>query len=323
GVIISDSNVMRLWSEKLRSCFRRLKIIGELALPGGEKNKNLTEIEKIYRFLLEAGADRRVCIIACGGGVVGDMAGLAAATFMRGLPLINLPTSLLAMVDSSIGGKNGVDFMGAKNMIGSFYKPELIAADVRFLETLPPEEIRNGLAELTKTVFLKPEVFVRFREEALKGERLSKDLARLHPYIREAALAKLEITERDPYDRGERFRLNWGHTFGHAVESASGYAVSHGQGVAIGIIASFILADKLHILKDPLLFCMKRIFNSLGLPAALPEAVNIEKVMEYFSCDKKCENGRSVFILPEELGKLIRYSEVSADDLRWVLQALA
>ena len=323
GVIIYDPNVRRLWSEGLRKCFKRLNILGELELPGGEKSKSLAEVEKIFAFLLEAGADRRTCVIACGGGVTGDLAGFAASAFMRGLPLINLPTTLLAMVDSSIGGKNGVDFMGAKNMIGSFYKPRLIAADVRFLETLPLSEIKNGLAELVKALFLRPEAFMRLRDDALKNESFSDDFNNLYPYIREAAIVKLDITEKDPYDRGERFMLNWGHTFGHALEAASDYSLAHGQAVAIGIIASFILADKLQILKEPLLSGMKSTFNSLGLPAAIPEAVDTDRVLEYFCYDKKCEKGRPVFILPERLGKLIRYGEVSADVLRGVLKALS
>ena len=164
---------------------------------------------------------------------------------------------------------------------------------------------------------------MRLRDDALKNESFSDDFNNLYPYIREAAIVKLDITEKDPYDRGERFMLNWGHTFGHALEAASDYSLAHGQAVAIGIIASFILADKLQILKEPLLSGMKSTFNSLGLPAAIPEAVDTDRVLEYFCYDKKCEKGRPVFILPERLGKLIRYGEVSADVLRGVLKALS
>ncbi len=309
---------------------------------GGEIHKNLYEVQKIYQAALEAKVDRSTPIIAVGGGVTGDMTGFVAATFMRGLPFIQVPTSLLAMVDSSVGGKNGFDLPEGKNLIGTFYNPQLIVADINFLQTLPEKEWTNGFAEIIKTALLSTESLLK-KIEAFCIQYLDygndhnndfsldqkiitiyKNREFLYYLIESSAKTKISFISSDPFDLGkERYKLNLGHTFAHSLEVSSGYNLAHGQAVAIGIIYALLLADSLKILEEPIIARMKRLICFWGLPAAIPQGLEWEVFAKNLGSDKKRKCGRNVFILPLSEGKVIQSTEVDLSHIKRVFDSLS
>ncbi len=309
---------------------------------GGETHKNLYEVQKIYQVALEAKADRSTPIIAIGGGVTGDMTGFVAATFMRGLPFVQVPTSLLAMVDSSVGGKNGFDLPEGKNLIGTFYNPQLIVADTNFLQTLPEKEWTNGFAEIIKTALLNTESLLE-KIEAFCAQHLNygndhnndfslsqkiitiyKNREFLNYLIESSVKTKISLISSDPFDLGkERYKLNLGHTFAHSLEVSSGYDLAHGQAVAIGIIYALLLADSLKILEEPIIARMKRLICFWGLPAAIPQGLKWEVFAKNLSSDKKRKCGRNVFILPLSEGKVIQSTEVDLSHIKRVFDSLS
>lgn len=309
---------------------------------GGETHKNLCEIQKIYQAALAIEADRSMPIIAIGGGVTGDMAGFVAATFMRGLPLIQVPTSLLAMVDSSVGGKNGFDLPEGKNLIGTFYDPQLIVADTNFLQTLPEKEWTNGLAEIIKTALLDTKSLLEkieaFCDQYLdygndhKNElSLSQKIITLYEnkhfleYLIESSVkTKISLISSDHFDLGkERYKLNLGHTFAHSLEVSFGYKLAHGQAVAIGIICALLLSDSLKILEEPIIARMKRLVCFWGLPVAIPQGLEWEKFAKNLSSDKKRKCGRNVFVLPLAKGKIVQSVDVDLSYIKRVFDSLS
>ena len=309
---------------------------------GGETHKNLCEIQKIYQAALEAKVDRSTPIIAIGGGVTGDMTGFVAATFMRGLPFVQVPTSLLAMVDSSIGGKNGFDLPEGKNLIGTFYNPQLIVADTNFLQTLPEKEWTNGFAEIIKTALLNTESLLEKieafcaqylnygnnhnNEFSLKQKIITiyENIEFLNHLIESSVKTKISLISSDPFDLGkERYKLNLGHTFAHSLEVSSGYKLAHGQAVAIGIIYALLLADSLKILEEPIIARMKRLICFWGLPAAIPQGLEWEVFAKNLSSDKKRKCGRNVFVLPLSKGKVIQSAEVDLSHIKRVFDSLS
>lgn len=264
-------------------------------LPEGEQHKTLDTISDLYAQLLQAGLDRRGAVIALGGGVIGDMAGFAAATYLRGVPFIQIPTSLLAMVDSSVGGKTGVDHPAGKNLIGAFKQPDLVIIDPDVLQTLPGEEFRSGLGEIVKHgIIAAPDLFEQIEEAG------PNSLTRL---IADAVQVKIDLVEADPFERGPRAHLNLGHTFGHAIELVSHFKVRHGEGVALGLIAAARMAAELEQCDPALVDRITNVLDRLDLPTRL-SGYEAETIMHAMRHDKKRVGSTLRFIIPRRLGEV-------------------
>jgi shikimate kinase / 3-dehydroquinate synthase len=299
-VIVTDVNVASLHADHVLDSLRRSHYKPSLlSIPAGESAKTLDTITDLWRGFLETGLDRRSTVVALGGGVVGDMAGFAAATFMRGVDWVVVPTSLLSMVDASLGGKTGFDLPEGKNLIGSFHPPRFVLADTQVLGTLPASELRSGLAEVVKHgVIADPDLF------SLCSVGLESALENLPQIVRRAMAVKIRIIEDDPYEKGSRASLNLGHTVGHAVESVSGYRLRHGEAVAIGMVAEAKLAEVLNIAPNGLSARIAEALSALGLPTQIPGDLSKDKLIHAMRFDKKKAAGVTRFALPEKIGRV-------------------
>jgi 3-dehydroquinate synthase len=291
-----------------------------LEVPEGEQNKSLEWAGKLYQSLSEHKVERMTPILALGGGVIGDLAGFVAATYMRGIPLIQIPTSLLAQVDSSTGGKVAVDHGRLKNIVGSFYQPSLVMADVSTLETLPQKEFINGLAELIKhAIILDRELFERL-ENGL-GRLKSLDEAFLEESIYCSVGIKAGVVEKDERDLGLRNILNFGHTIGHALETVSEFSIQHGSGVAIGMVAAAEISQRMGFLSAPEKRRIISLVESSGLPVK-HQIGDIEKIIEAMQYDKKKAGGKLRFVLLMAIGEVLLSEEVSPALVEEVLKDL-
>ena len=273
-----------------------------LVIPAGERHKSLSRAETLWKQLKDFGTDRYTPFIAIGGGVVGDLGGFVAATYMRGLPLVQIPTTLLGQVDSGLGGKTAINFRGVKNLIGSFYHAELTLLDPLFLLTLPQAEVRNGLSEMLKAGILSdPELFDFMNARAEKLQ--AGNLPALEWAIGRAARVKLQIVAEDPHERkGYRILLNLGHTFAHAIESVSLYGIRHGEAVAVGLVLAARLGESLGHTQPGLAEKLRATLQRLGLPTE-PPAGKIDKMLEVMQSDKK-KKGRAIqFVIPVRIGE--------------------
>jgi shikimate kinase / 3-dehydroquinate synthase len=306
-VVVTDQNVAQLHSEHLLGSLRSAGYDpGMLVIAPGESSKTLDTVNTLWRGFLQAGVDRKSTIIAAGGGVVGDLAGFAASTFMRGIDWIAVPTTLLAMVDASLGGKTGFDLPEGKNLVGSFHAPRLVLADPCALDTLPEIELRAGLAEVVKHgVIADPVLF----DECGQGLKRVKEI--LPAIIRRAVAVKVRIIESDPYERGERTALNLGHTVGHAVEAVSGFRVRHGEAVAMGMVAEAKLAERFGIAAGGLSSRIAKVLLDLGLPVEIPEELPRPELVRAMYADKKKARGVLRFALPAEIGRMQLNVEVA------------
>jgi 3-dehydroquinate synthase len=288
-----------------------------LEVPDGEKYKTLESAGKLYRQLAESGAERTTPILALGGGVIGDLAGFTAATYLRGVPLVQLPTTLLAQCDSSIGGKTAVNHKQLKNEIGAFYQPKMTISDVLTLKSLPKDEFTNGLAEVIKHAVIKDERFFVYLEKNLDRIKSLDDNV-LEAVAAKSARIKVEFVESDEKDTGLRNILNFGHTIGHAVESASNFQVAHGQAVSIGMMAAANLAVKLELMDAGNVTRLKNLLNKAGLMTKLPQ-VDVKQVMLAMQYDKKVQDGKIRFVLPRAIGQVFITDDVSAAVIEKVL----
>jgi 3-dehydroquinate synthase len=288
-----------------------------IEIPDGEAHKTLETVGRLYERLVEAGLDRRSPLIALGGGVAGDVTGFAAATYLRGVPFVQIPTSLLAMVDASVGGKTGVDLPQGKNLIGAFKQPALVVIDPEVLSTLPAAEFRSGLAEVVKHGMIgAPALF-----EALEGKdgAAPPELAQL---IADAVRVKVAVVEEDPFERGRRAVLNLGHTFGHAIEIVSEYRVRHGEAVGMGLVAATRLAARRGLCDPALAMRVERLLERLELPAQ-PVGLAAEHIVAAMATDKKRAGGRLRFVLPRALGDVDVFDDVTREEVLAVLQTVA
>ncbi|MFQ5802037.1 MAG: 3-dehydroquinate synthase [Candidatus Methylomirabilales bacterium] len=301
GVLITNSVVGPRYSRPVLSSFEAVGIaLTLLEVPDGEEFKNLQEAGTLYEKLLPLGLDRRSPIVALGGGVIGDLGGFVAATFMRGLPLIQAPTSLLAQVDSSIGGKVGVNLPQAKNMVGAFYQPQLVVSDVCLLRTLPPKEFQAGLAEVVKYGVIADKRFFEWLETHLPSVLERKEDAIIH-IVETSCRIKAAVVERDERDEGVRALLNFGHTVGHALEAATGYRqLTHGEAVAIGMLAAARISCQIGLCGGELPQRLHHLIERIGLPTALP--VPPEKIIETIGYDKKLRDNVMYFVLTKDFG---------------------
>jgi 3-dehydroquinate synthase len=288
-------------------------------LPDGEAHKDLPTLDRVYAAMLEARCDRSTTVLALGGGVVGDMAGFAAATYMRGVPFIQIPTTLLAQVDSSVGGKTGVNHALGKNMIGAFHQPRLVLADTASLDTLPRREFAAGLAEVVKHALIRDFAFFAWLEANME-RLLARDRAAIAHAIRRSVEIKAEIVARDPHEKGERALLNLGHTFGHAIEAGLGFGTwLHGEAVAAGLAMAADLSCELGRLSATDAARVRTLLRLAGLPHT-PPALGIERYRSLMSVDKKARVGVPRFILLAALGHGYIESSVPADALDAILR---
>ena len=291
-----------------------------VTLPDGEAFKTLEDLNRVFDALLQANADRRTVLVALGGGVVGDMAGFAAATFQRGVPFIQVPTTLLAQVDSSVGGKTGVNHALGKNMIGAFHQPLAVIADTDTLLTLPQRELGAGLAEVVKHGAIRDERFLAWLEGQAAALR-NRDPAALAHAIRRSCEIKAEVVAADERETGERALLNFGHTFGHAIEASEGYGNwLHGEAVAAGMVLAARFSASQGRLDPPAVERLAALLARLGLPVK-PPAMAPARWLEFMARDKKNQQGRITLILLEALGRAIIVRDARAEALETFLAA--
>ena len=290
AVVVTDSNVDRLYGDRfVRSLEGEYARVERIVFPAGEKSKTLETYAELVRGFAALELTRTDIAYALGGGVVGDLTGFAAATYMRGIDFIQVPTTLLAMVDSSIGGKTGVDIPEGKNLVGAFHLPKKIIRDVKFLETLPEKELKNGLAEMIKTaVLFDAEMFAAL--EGLVALDSPGRLERLAPLVERCAQWKQKIVDEDFKEGGKRKLLNLGHTFGHAIEKVSDFEISHGEAVAIGM--RIVGKDVPEI---------DRILDAYGYPKC--EGFDYAQVLAAIRCDKKRSGDKITLIVPRKIGE--------------------
>lgn len=270
-----------------------------VTIPPGEQQKNLESVMKFWRRFLLAGLDRKSTVIALGGGVVGDLAGFAASTFMRGIPWVNIPTTLLAMVDSSLGGKTGFDLPEGKNLVGTFHPQRLVLVNPFLLATLPAAELRFGLAEVVKHGVVGDPILFELCSQGFAAVK-----ANLPEIVRRGMAVKIQVIQADPYEQGLRASLNFGHTVGHALESVSNYRVRHGEGVAIGMVCEARLAERLGIARRGLSAQIAETLRGLGLPVEIPFDLEPEEIIRAMLVDKKREKSVVRFPLPQDIGKI-------------------
>jgi 3-dehydroquinate synthase len=289
-------------------------------LPAGEAQKSLASAAELYDTLVDLPADRRTLVVAVGGGVIGDLAGFVAATYARGIPLLMVPTTLLAMVDSSVGGKVGVNHPHAKNLIGAYHQPIGVFIDTSTLITLPDREFRSGLAEVVKYgVILDADFFAYLEQNA--AAILNRDPQAIQQIVLRCCELKAKIVEQDEREETDiRAKLNYGHTFAHAFETTGGYAHwLHGEAVAAGMICASRLAERLGLIAKEISERQIRLLQAFSLPTA-PERWPIEELIGTMRKDKKAVAGRMRFILPTKLGEVELFDDVSEGDARAVLQ---
>jgi 3-dehydroquinate synthase len=300
--VIADTHTAQPYGAAAVKALRRAGLRATLlTIPAGETHKRIETVTSLWQGLLAAGVDRGGTVVAVGGGVVGDLAGFAAATWMRGVRWVGVPTTLLAMVDSSLGGKTAFDLPEGKNLVGAFHPPALVLADTAALQTLPPEERGCGAAEAVKHgVIGDPALFAQFEA------RSDWDADAWTPATVARAMAvKVRIIQDDPYERGVRAALNLGHTIGHAVESASDFNLRHGEAVAIGMVAEARLAERLGLAQEPgLSERLSRVLATLGLPTEIPPGIDRGAVRRAMLFDKKSESGTVRFALPIRIGEV-------------------
>ena len=319
--IVSNTTVAPLYMEQLSKLLEinGVKIVS-IILPDGEQYKNIDTLTLIYDALLTHRCERNTPLIALGGGVIGDMTGYAAATYLRGVPFIQIPTTLLSQVDSSVGGKTGINHPLGKNMIGAFYQPQLVIADITTLNTLPNQELRAGLAEVIKYGLIRDLPFLQWLEANME-KLLSRDVGALQYAIARSCESKAEVVGNDERESGERALLNLGHTFGHAIENGMGYGVwLHGEAVAAGTIMAADLSQRMGWISDQDVSRIRQLFERAGLPVVAPH-LGAEQYMQLMGLDKKVVDGQIRFVLLKALGHAVISSAIPAELLRATLEA--
>ncbi|NOK85730.1 MAG: 3-dehydroquinate synthase [Chloroflexi bacterium AL-W] len=308
-VIISNTTLAPLHAQALAAGFNAPL----LTMPDGEAYKTLETVAMLYGEMVNAGADRRSTVIALGGGVVGDTAGFVAATYMRGVDFVQVPTSLLAMVDSSVGGKVGVDLPQGKNLVGAFKQPKSVLIDTEVLATLPDVEWQNGMAELIKHGLLADEGLL---DTSLHRRENAAEL------VTRAVQVKVDVVQRDPYEHGERAHLNLGHTFAHAVEQVTNYAWAHGQAVGFGLMAAARLSYALGLCSAEFVDRVEGILAEAGLPRRLGAAIDPAALWAAMRTDKKWQGGTSRFVLLRDVCQPLIMEDIQQETVIDVLQGL-
>jgi 3-dehydroquinate synthase len=317
--IVSNTTVAPLYLPQLSGLLRAAGVtVTEVVVPDGEAYKNLDTLDLVFDALLRARCERRTTLIALGGGVVGDITGFAAATYLRGVPFIQMPTTLLAQVDSSVGGKTGVNHALGKNMIGAFYQPRLVLADTDTLATLPDAELAAGLAEVIKYGLIRDRSFLEWLEAHLES-LVGRDTGALVEAVLRSCRNKAEVVAADEHEGGVRALLNLGHTFGHAIETAAGYGNwLHGHAVAAGTLLAAETSLGLGWIGEADVARIEALLRRAGLPVRAPD-FGVERYLELMAQDKKVEAGRIRFVLLKALGEAVISAAVPPELLRRVL----
>jgi 3-dehydroquinate synthase len=321
--VVTNTTVAPLYLEKFSATLRSAGVeIVSVVLPDGEEHKNWQTLNSIFDALLSNRCERKCTIIALGGGVVGDLAGFAAASYQRGVPFIQVPTTLLAQVDSSVGGKTAINHPLGKNMIGAFYQPRMVLADTAVLDTLPARELSAGLAEVIKYGLIMDLPFLGWLEANM--DNLNKrDPSALAYAVTRSCENKAAVVAADERESGERALLNLGHTFGHAIEAGLGFGTwLHGEAVAAGTVLAARLSERMGLLTANDVERIARLFVRAGLPIKAP-SLGQDRYLELMGHDKKVENGRLRLVLLESLGKAFMTSDFDLRDLREVLAGAA
>jgi 3-dehydroquinate synthase len=317
--LVTNVTIAKIYLERVRAQFQSHGLdVLPIVLPDGEEHKNWQTLNQVYDQLLQARAERSTTLVALGGGVVGDIGGFAAATYQRGIPFVQVPTTLLAQVDSSVGGKTAINHPLGKNMIGAFYQPRLVIADTTTLNTLPDRELSAGLAEVIKYGLIRDAEFFSWLEANVE-KLLARDQAALAHAIVRSCEHKAQVVEADERETGERAQLNFGHTFGHAIESATGYGTwLHGEAVAAGMVLAAELSCRMGLLKPVDVERTRALLAAAKLPTT-PPALGADCYLQHMGHDKKVEQGRLRLILLRRLGEAFVTAEFSHDLLAEVL----
>ena len=330
ALVATDAHVAPLYAEALEAALRAARPdarIARFVLPPGEAAKTLANFGACIDALAELGATRDACVFALGGGVVGDLAGFAAAAWMRGIDCVQLPTTLLAMVDSSVGGKTAVDIPAGKNLVGAFHPPRAVLADTATLRTLPPRELRAGLAEVVKYGAIVDAPFLDWLD-ARADALLAMDDATLAGAIARSCAHKAAIVERDPFEHGERALLNFGHTFGHAIEAEQaaasggeyGTGLNHGEAVAVGMVLAARLSTRLGLAREDDAARLQALLGRFGLPVALPAGLAPAALVARMRLDKKAASDGLRFVLWDGTGRARLVAGVDEADVQAVLR---
>ena len=314
AVIVSDGNVAPLYGETIRSIINRLGNTCEIfTFSAGEENKTLDTVKDLYEFLIVNKIERRDLLIALGGGVTGDLTGFAAATYLRGIDFIQIPTSLLAQTDSSIGGKTGVDLNMYKNMVGAFHQPRLCYMNMDTLKTLDKRQILSGLGEVIKAALIKNMDFYEWLTE--NADHITGlDPESLSYMIEQACLIKRDVVKKDPKEQGERALLNFGHTLGHAIEKAAGFSLTHGECVVLGMITALFISEKRGMISGDDRKEALELFKKCGFTMKI-YGIDKNKVIEFSKSDKKMESGILKFILLDGIGNAVIVRDVTEDEM--------
>lgn len=330
SVIVTSSHqnlIFQLEIHKIKSCFivtdeniynlhRRYidllkdKAVGIYIIKPGEESKTYDVISQIYEEMIKRNVNRKTAIVAIGGGVVGDLAGFVASTFMRGLKIVHIPTTLVAQCDSSIGGKNGYNFKNIKNIIGCIYQPSFVYIDVNFIKTLSEREYINGLSEVIKYGFICNKDFFNYIETNKKGI-LERESDKLFHIVSECVKIKGSIVEEDEFDKDKRLILNFGHTIGHGIEIASNFKFTHGEAISLGMVIESYIALKLNLIDEKTYYKLISILSFFALPVKY--TIDIENILVYIKNDKKKTSNHIKFILPSKIGSAIIIDNLKYD----------
>jgi len=325
--IVTDSNVGPLYLGEVRKLAQEnFAFCTDFSFEAGEENKNTATVERLYEHLIHCGFDRKDLLLALGGGVVGDLTGFVAATYLRGIGFIQVPTTLLAQVDSSIGGKTGVDFLQYKNMVGAFHMPLFTYVNLSTLKTLPKREFFSGMAEVIKHGLIKDKAYLSFLSDLSNQQNIKQisdmDLQVLEELVKASYEIKNGVVERDPKEQGERALLNFGHTIGHAIEKLSGFALAHGECVALGMVAASYLSKELGNLSQEQFLEIERLIQAYHLPTKLVKRENhksfadefANEIFEATKKDKKMDSGKIRYVLLKQPGEA--YVSMLEDDMQ-------
>jgi len=321
-VVITDSNVNRLYGKMVEERLRQGALpIEIIEIPAGESSKSMGVVLEVATQLLELKASRQCLLIALGGGVVGDLAGFVASIYKRSVPYVQIATTLMAQVDSSVGGKTGIDLQQGKNLLGTFYQPRAVFIDLSFLKTLTDRDFKNGLAEIIKYAIIRDEEMFGLleaeRERVVERQpRLMEDL------VVRSCRTKAHIVEQDEKEGGLRRILNFGHTLGHALEAASDYRLSHGEAVAIGTVGASQISQKLDFLDEESYGRIVHLVKQYGLPAEIPRGFNTDELLDFMARDKKVVGTKIYFVLIKKIGVPFVTAEVPTGMIRDVIEEM-
>jgi len=322
AVVITDSNIPAATVSAVTDSLAAAGFAVTIAtVPAGEEHKSVEHVLRLYDQILPLRIDRQTPIVALGGGVIGDMTGFVAATILRGVPFVQVPTTLLSMVDASVGGKTGVNHPVGKNLIGAFHQPIAVLIDPNVLKTLPERELRGGLAECIKHDLIRDaDGFARLEKDIARA--LSLDMNYLTELVAHNVAIKARVVEADPFERGERAHLNFGHTFGHAIESISRYSYSHGESVALGMAAAARLGARLGMMSEGDERRIRGVISAAGLPVG-GLTLDLGQVVDSMAFDKKVAGGKIRFVLLDGIGKAVVRDDVPTELVRDAVASLA